>query len=339
MIKTVRELEEKLSKPSEAVNRSVRQLTGDIVILGAAGKMGPTLAMMLKKSCVETGVKKKITAVSRFSDKSVKEHLEENGIETIECDLLDKDNLYKLPDAENIIFLAGMKFGATGKEPLTWAMNTYVPAITADRYRHSKIVALSTGNVYPFTKISVGGCRETDTAEPVGEYAQSCLGRERMFQYFSERNNTPAAIIRLNYAAELRYGVLVDIAQKVRNGIPVDLKMGYVNIIWQADANRAIIRSLTLCSVPPAILNLTGQEIISVRETAEKFGAAFGKKPVFINKESETALLSNSSLLCKTFGPPETTTEQMIQWTAGWLENDNLILNKPTHFETKNGRF
>lgn len=339
MIETVEELEEVLSAPSAEVNEVISQLSGDVVVLGVAGKMGPTLAKMLVKSCLKAGVKKRITGVSRFSDKTVKKHLEKNGIETIECDLLEKESVKKLPDAENVIFLAGMKFGATGKEPLTWAMNTYVPAVAADRYKHSRIVALSTGNVYPFTKITGEGCGETVPTEPVGEYAQSCLGRERIFQYFSEKNKTPVTIIRLNYAAELRYGVLVDIAGKVRDGIPVDLKMGYANVIWQTDANRAIIRTFTLCSSPPAILNLTGPEIISVREVAEKFGNILGKKPVFVNKEEDTALLSNPSLFCKTFGKPETTVEQMIKWTAHWLKKGNPTLNKPTHFETKNGRF
>jgi len=339
MIETVRELEEALSEPSEDVNRVVSQLKGDLVILGVAGKMGPAIAKMIVKSCISSGLRKKVTGVSRFSDKTIKTALEESGIETVECDLLEKENLKKLPDAENVIFLAGMKFGATGKEPLTWAMNTYVSAVTADRYRHSKIVTLSTGNVYPFSKITAGGCRETDPTGPVGEYAQSCLGRERMFQYFSGKNNTPAVIIRLNYAVELRYGVLVDIAEKVRDRIPVDLNMGYANVIWQTDANRAIIQSFSLCSVPPAILNLTGPEIISVRETAEKFGNIFGEKPVFINKETDTALLSNPSFLCETFGKPETGIEQMIQWTGHWLKKGNPTLNKLTHFETKNGKF
>ncbi len=339
MIETVKELEEILSEPSEDVDDIIRNLKGNFVILGVAGKMGPTIAMMLAKSCLKTGMKKRITGVSRFSDRTVKKRLEQNGIETVECNLLEEESVRKLPDVDNVIFLAGMKFGATGKESLTWAMNTYVPAVAADRYRHSRIVALSTGNVYPFSKATGKGCSETDPIGPVGEYAQSCLGRERMFQYFSEKNGTPVTIIRLNYAAELRYGVLIDIAEKVRAGLPVDLKMGYANVIWQADANRAVIRSFTLCSSPPAILNLTGPEVISVRKIAERFGNIFGRKPVFINKEGTTALLSDSSKLCKTFGSPETGVEQMIEWTAHWLENGNPTLNKPTHFETTDGRF
>ncbi|MBN1445855.1 MAG: NAD(P)-dependent oxidoreductase [Candidatus Omnitrophica bacterium] len=338
-MKTVEELEDNLSSPDEEVKKVVSRLKGDIAVLGVAGKMGPTIAKMIANTCSETGGKKKIFGVSRFSNKAAKTALERYGITIVECDLLEKERVSKLPDAENIIYLAGMKFGSTGKEPLTWAMNAYVPALAADRYRNSRIVALSTGNVYPFTKITEGGSREEDSPGPVGEYAQSCLGRERIFQYFSQKNNTPVSIIRLNYAAELRYGVLVDIAEKVRDGIPVELKTGHANVIWQADANRAVIKSFTLCSAPPAILNLTGPEIISVRETAEKFGEIFGRKPVFTGKEEDTALLSNSSLFCKTFGKPETTAEQMIQWTGYWLKEGKPTLNKPTHFETKNGRF
>jgi len=339
MIEMFDELEEILSKPSEGVNKTIKNLKGDIIILGVAGKMGPTIARMLLRSCRETGVKKKILGVSRFSDKNVRQNLEEYGIKTIECDLLERDEVMKLPDAENVIFLAGMKFGATGKESLTWAMNAYVPALVSERYKKSRIVALSTGNVYPFTEVKGGGCRETDPTGPVGEYAQSCLGRERIFQYFSKKNNTPVTIIRLNYAIELRYGVLVDIAEKVRDNTPIDLRMGYANVIWQTDANRGIIQSFSLCSVPPAIINLTGPDIISVRETAEKFGKMFNKKPVFVNKEERTALLSDSSLFWKTFGGTDTDVDQMIKWIGNWLKKGNPTLNKPTHFETKNGRF
>ncbi len=339
MIETIDELEEILSKPSERVNNTIKNLKGDIIILGVAGKMGPTIAKMLSRSYREAGVKKKITGVSRFSDKKVKEKIEGYGVETIECDLLEREGVERLPDAENVIFLAGMKFGATGKEPLTWAMNVYVPAVISERYKKSQIVALSTGNVYPFTEVKGGGCKETDPTGPVGEYGQSCLGRERIFQYFSEKNNTPVTIIRLNYAVELRYGVLVDIAEKVRDNIPIDLRTGYVNVIWQADANRGIIQAFTLCSVPPAILNLTGPEIVLVRESAEKFGGIFGTKPVFVNNETDNALLSNPEFFSKTFGTPETTPGEMIEWIGNWLKKGNPTLNKPTHFETRNGRY
>ena len=339
MIETVEELEDILSSPSGNVNRVVARLNGDIVILGVAGKMGPTIARMLVRSCLESGIKKKITGVSRFSDKTIRETLERSGIETVECNLLERKNVEKLPDAENVVFLAGMKFGTTGKEPLTWVMNTLVPALVAEKYRYSRIVALSTGNVYPLTKVAEGGCTEEHPPEPVGEYAQSCLGRERIFQYFSERNRTPVATIRLNYAVELRYGVLVDIARRVMNGDSIDLRMGYVNVIWQADANRGIIECFSLCSIPPAIINLTGREIISVRKTAEEFASIFGKKPVFVNEEEETALLSNPSFFYETFGDSEITAEQMITWVGEWIKKGNPTFDKPTHFETKNGRF
>ncbi|HOJ40937.1 MAG TPA: NAD-dependent epimerase/dehydratase family protein, partial [bacterium] len=253
-------LEEILSRPGSAVIDTLAQLPGDILILGVAGKIGPSFARLIGRACQATGLKKRITGVARFTNQEVHEYLTRSGIETITGDLLDQELVARLPEAENVFFMAGMKFGATGNEPLTWAMNTYVPALVAHRFQRSRIVAFSTGNVYPFVPVSSGGCKETDPVGPVGEYAQSCLGRERMFQYFSSLHRTPVCLIRLNYACELRYGVLVDIALKVKSGQPVSLSTGFVNVIWQGHVNQVTVQCLKLCQSPPRIINLTGRE-------------------------------------------------------------------------------
>ncbi len=271
-----RGLEEWLSEPLAATRAMLRQIEGDIAVLGAGGKMGPTLAMMLKKAARE----KNVYAVSRFSDKQVRGRLEEKGVKIVEADLLDESAYGGLPDVPNVFYLAGMKFGASGNQPLTWAMNVYMPAIVAQRYRRSRIVALSTGNVYPFTDLQSGGSRETDLPNPVGEYAQSCLGRERMFQHFSQRYGTPVTLIRLNYANELRYGIVVDLTLKILHGEPIDVTMGAVNLIWQGDANNYIIQALRMAASPPAILNVTGPETLAVRDLAGRIGKCWVGSPV-----------------------------------------------------------
>jgi nucleoside-diphosphate-sugar epimerase len=332
-------LTELLSRPSPALTRMMKQLDGDFIFLGVGGKMGPTMAEMALRAAREAGVSKRIIGVSRFSNPEEKEHLEKIGVETISGDLLDKHFLERLPRVKNVIFLAGMKFGAEGNLPLTWAMNTYLPALTANYFTDSRIVALSTGTVYSLVPVSSGGSREDDLFHPVGEYAQSCLGRERMFQYGSDRYGNPVAIIRLNYAVEMRYGVLADIAMKVFLGQPVDLAMGYFNAIWQGDANDMILRSLEQASSPALILNLTGPEILSVRETAEKFGELFNKRPLFEGRETETALLNNASKAFSLLGRPVVGIDEVIRAQAGWILAGRDMLNKPTHFEVRDGKF
>jgi len=278
-------LEDILSEPSEATKKIVAGLIGNIVVLGAGGKMGPTLAMMLKKASPD----KRIYAVSRFSDKAVRNRIEKAQIETIEADLLDELHYCKLPDVENVFYLAGMKFGSTGNQPLTWAMNSYMPALVARHYKDSRIVTYSTGNVYPLVEIAGGGATEQTTPKPIGEYAQSCLGRERIFEYFSQLYKTPVTLVRLNYANEPRYGIIVDLTFKILNDEPIDLTMGTVNLIWQRDANDYIIRAITLAKSPPTLLNVTGPETIPIRRLTEQIGGKLGKKPKFVSQADRTS--------------------------------------------------
>jgi nucleoside-diphosphate-sugar epimerase len=339
LINTVEELEDKLSLPTAADAAAISALEGDILILGAAGKMGPSLAKLARRSITKSGVKKRVIAVARFSDPEVRGDLEKAGIETITCDLLKPGALAELPDIENVIFMAARKFGTSGSEYLTWAMNTYLPGLVAERYRSSRIVAFSTGNVYGLQPATTGGATEATPVAPTGEYAQSALGRERMFEYGSSQWGTQAVLLRLNYAVELRYGVLVDIALAVFNGRPVDLQMGYVNVIWQRDANSACLRSLALCQSPPLVLNIAGPEILSVRHIAEEFGRLFGVKPIFNGCESEVAILSDAAKANAMFGRPTVPPEQLIKWVAHWINRGGALLNKPTHFEVQDGKF
>jgi nucleoside-diphosphate-sugar epimerase len=328
-------LEDILSEPTEATKKTVVGLNGDIVVLGAGGKMGPTLAMMLKKASPG----KRIYAVSRFSDKAARRRIEQTQIETIEADLLDESHYRKLPDVENVFYLAGMKFGSSGNQPLTWAMNSYMPALVAKHYKNSRIVAYSTGNVYPLVEIASGGATEQTTPGPIGEYAQSCLGRERMFEYFSQLYSTPVTLVRLNYANEPRYGIIVDLTSKILNDEPIDLTMGAVNLIWQRDANDYIIQAITLGKSPPAVLNVTGADTIPIRALAEQIGKVLGKKPNFVSQEAPSALLSNASYCHNTFGPPQTTLEQMIAFITSWVTAGKKTLNKPTKYEIRDGKF
>jgi nucleoside-diphosphate-sugar epimerase len=333
------ELEDCLSEPLAADVEAMRQLPGDLLILGVGGKMGPSLAKLARRAIEKAGVKKKVIAVARFSDAAVRNDLAKAGIEIITCDLLKPRALVSLPDAENIIFMAARKFGTSGSEHLTWAMNTFLPGLVAERYRSSRIVAFSTGNVYPLVPIDSGGAAESTPVAPAGEYAQSALGRERMFEYGSAEWGTPVVILRLNYAVELRYGVLVDIALSVFERRAVDLNMGYVNVIWQRDANSACLRSFAHCQSPPLVLNLTGPEILSVRQLAREFGSKFGIEPTFRGSESPVALLSNSAKAQSLFGAPTIAPGQLIDWISHWIAEGGARLNKPTHFEVQDGKF
>lgn len=332
-------LEQELLKPSEALISDMQSLEGDIIMLGVAGKMGPSMARLARRATDLSGVKRRIIGVSRFSDPATRAELEDDGVETLAADLLNEDHLASLPDAPNVIYLAGQKFGTTGKESFTWAMNAYLPGRVAERYRNSRIVAFSTGNVYPFSPVAHGGVAEDQPTGPVGEYGQSCLGRERIFQYFSMRYNIPTLIYRLNYAIDLRYGVLLEIAKSVAEQRPVDLTTGFVNVIWQGDANEIAIRALHHCDVPAKLLNVTGPETISVKWLAEQFGSLLGKTPEFVNEPQPSALLSNASLAHQLFGYPRVTLRQMIELTAAWLQQGGKTLNKPTHFQERTGKF
>jgi nucleoside-diphosphate-sugar epimerase len=339
MISSEQQLEEVLSRPSEADKAALSELQGDLLILGVGGKMGPSLARRARRAADEAGVQRRIIGVARFSAPGLREQLEESGIETVAADLLDPDQLAALPDAPNVIFMAARKFGSTGNEPLTWAMNTYLPARVAQRYAFAKIVAFSSGNLYPLVPVAHGGATESTPVDPVGEYGQSALGRERMFQYFSALHGTPVVFLRLNYAIDLRYGVLLDVGQKVFDRRPVDLKMGHANVIWQGDANSVCLRSFSLCNSPPYILNVTGPETLSVRWVAQRFGEHFGIEAIVEGAESPTALLSNAARCYRLFGYPSVSLEQMIEWLSHWIGMGAPTLSKPTHFEIRDGKF
>lgn len=332
-------IDPRFTEPREETLAALRECPGDIVVLGAGGKMGPSLTAMLARATKELGEKRQVIAVSRWSDRVAKANLKAMGVTTVDCDLLNPDDVMRLPDAPNVIFMAGQKFGTGDRPSVTWAMNTLVPANASRRYAESRIVAFSTGNVYPLTPVDSGGPVESDALRPVGEYAMSCVGRERVFEYFSDRHRTRVAIVRLNYAIDTRYGVLLDLAQRVSAGEAIPLAMGYVNVIWQNDANRIAIECLPRASAPPFVLNVTGRETHSVRDLATRFGKRFGREPVFAGEEGHDALLSNTERLHTTFTPPETTIDEMIDHVATAVEQNAPTLGKPTHFETRDGRF
>lgn len=339
MIETVEQLEALLSLPSEQDVAALRALDGDLMILGVGGKMGPSLARRARRAIELAGVKKRVIGVARFSSGGLEDELHAAGVETIRCDLLAPGALAVLPDIANIVFMAAKKFGTTGAEHTTWAMNTFLPGLVAERFHASRIVAFSTGNVYPLRPIEQGGATEATPVAPVGEYAQSALGRERMFEYGADRWRTPVALLRLNYAVELRYGVLLDIGLAVKEGRPIDLRMGLVNVIWQGDANSVCLRAFAQCQTPPFVLNMTGPETLSVRYIAERFGAALGVQPVFDGTEAPSALLSNASKMTQLFGYPTVAPNDVIDWTAEWIARGGATLNKPTHFQTRDGKF
>lgn len=338
-INTEAELEEILSRPSEADVAAMAQLDGDLLILGAGGKMGPSLARRARRATEQAGVQKRIIAVARFSDGNLRASLASDGIEVLASDLLAPGELAKLPDCPNVIFMAARKFGTTGAEDLTWAMNTYLPGLVAERYRSCRIVAFSTGNVYPLRHAMHGGAVESTPPAPESEYAQSALGRERMFEYAARQWNTRVVILRLNYAIDLRYGVLLDIATAIFERRPVDLRMALVNVIWQGDANSVCLRSFAHCKAPPLTLNLTGPETLSVRYIAEEFGQRFELQPIFTSEEMPTALLSNAAKAHQIFGYPAITASQMMDWIANWIRSGGRRLNKRTHFEVRDGKF
>ena len=339
MIHTEVQLESHLSEPTGEVIEAIAALTGDILILGVGGKMGPTLAKQAKSAIDRAGIAKKVIGVSRFSTPGVQEDLHAVGIETIVADLLSENSLQNLPDIQNVILMAGRKFGSTGNESLTWAMNGYLPGRIAEKFRDSRLVIFSTGNVYPLTPVSHGGATENSPVAPIGEYAQSCLSRERICSYFSSQFGTPMAILRLNYAIDLRYGILLDIAEKVYAEEVISLDMGSVNVIWQGDANAVALRAFAHSQSPPLVLNVTGPETVSIRYLASCFGTLFNKPPRFEGEEALTALLSNAAQCHQLFGYPRVSLGQMIEWVAAWVQVGGTTLRKPTHFEVRDGKF
>ncbi len=332
-------LNERLSRPTHALADSLARTEGDIAVLGVGGKMGPTLAVMARRALDWNEDKRRVFGIARYSDPEVRNYLEANGVETIACDLLDRDAVSQLPYAPNVIYMAGQKFGTTGSPERTWAMNALVPAHVAAHYSGARTVVFSTGCVYPTTPVLRGGSQEQDALEPLGEYANSCIARERIFDFHSQRDGTPVLHFRLNYAIDLRYGVLVDIARKVQSETPIDLTMGHVNVIWQGDANTWALQSLLLATSPPRILNVTGPETISIRALAQEFGWLMNCKPIFTGEEAETALLSNAQLAFAYFGYPTVPLARMTFWVAEWLESQGKTLDKPTHFEVRDGNY
>jgi nucleoside-diphosphate-sugar epimerase len=329
----------KLLEPSDDLVSEIAELKGDILILGVGGKMGPALARLARQAVDKAGVNKKITGVARFSEPGLKEELNNDGIETIRADLLEDDQLQALPDVKNVLYLAGTKFGTTGKESFTWAMNSYLPGRVAQKFKNSRIVVFSTGNVYPLTPVLMGGADETLTPQPVGEYAQSCLGRERLFQYYSLKNNTPILIYRLNYANDVTYGVLLEVARSVKEKRALNLSMGHVNVIWQGDANEMALRAFRYCAVPSKVLNIAGPETISIRWLAQEFGKLLGETPQFTNHEQDTALLSNAAESYRLFGYPKVPLKKMMELIVDWINEGGKIINKPTHFQERTGQF
>ena len=333
------QLDDVLSAPGEGTVEALRRAPGDIVVLGAGGKMGPTLARMAARAARELGDARRVIAVSRYSNRETAAALERAGVETIFADLLDPRAVDQLPPASNVIFMAGQKFGTTDAPWRTWMMNVVVPAYCANRYAASRIVAFSTGNVYPLVPVESGGATEATPPGPIGEYAASCLGRERVFEHAAAANGTCVAIVRLNYAIDLRYGVLTDLAQRILRHEPISLAMGHVNVIWQGDANRAALELLPHCVAPPIVVNVTGARVLSVRELADELGRRLGVAPTFEGNEAPDALLSHTKRMRDLLGEPEMPLDRMLDWVADWTAAGKPLFGKPTHFETRDGAF
>lgn len=332
---SVEELDDFMTLPSPELVDELNQLDGDIMLLGVAGKMGLTLARLAKRACPQ----KRVIGVARFSNADARGQLEDIGVETVKCDLLDREAVAALEDCKNIIFMAGRKFGAEGNQSLTWAMNTHVPTLVAERFSQSRIIAFSTACVYAMTDVASGGSLEDSALTPPGEYANSCIGRERMFEYFSSQYQTPGRLVRLSYAIDMRYGVLHDIARSVWEGKPVSLAMSHANVIWQGDANSYALRLLTRTTVPTSPINISGGEIANVRTLAETFGEIFDRAPLFVDEPQDKMWLVNTDQQHNLFGNPSVPLDVLIEWTADWVRNDRESLDKPTRFEVSDGTY
>lgn len=339
-LQTIEDLEDELSRPTTGVLDTLRSLAGDVIVLGAGGKMGPTLARMVRRGLDEIGhEQRRVIAVSRFSSANAAKGIQRYGVETISCDLMDRGAVMALPDSPNVIFMAGQKFGTSEAPELTWVMNTLVPAIVAERYAKSRMVVFSTGCVYSMVPADGPGANEEGVLSPPGEYANSCVGRERVFTHFAKQHGTRALLFRLCYAIDLRYGVLCDVATNVASGKPVDVSMGAVNVIWQGDANARAIQCLAHTASPPVALNVTGLDRVSVRWLAQRFGMLLNCEPIITGNEGDTAWLWDASRANELFGPPKVSLDEMIEATADWVRQGGALLGKPTHFEKANGRF
>lgn len=337
--RTEEELEERLSHPTPEIVEALRAAPGDIVVLGAGGKMGPSLTAMVRRAADALGDGRRVVAVSRWGNAADAARLEAMGVRLVRADLLTGEAWATLPDAANVIFMAGQKFGTTAAPSLTWMTNTVLPARAAERYREARIVAFSTGNVYPLSRVTGSGSHETDPLSPVGEYAASCVGRERVFEDAAARWGTRIALIRLNYAVDLRYGVLVDLAQRILHDEAIDLQMGHVNCIWQGDANAMALRALPLASAPPFVVNVTGAERLSVRAMALELGRLLGRAPRFAGREGDDALLSNTERAQALFGAPAVGEQTLAAWVAEWALRGGRTLGKATRFERRDGAF
>jgi hypothetical protein len=331
-------LDDWMTRPSSELIRFVSTLQGPLMVLGAGGKMGPSLCVLARRAADAAGIALDIVAVSRFSDPDVRTWLEERGVQTLSCDLMS-DPLGDLPDAEDVLYLVGLKFGTQQAPARTWAVNTLIPARVSERYAGARFVALSSGNVYPFVPATSAGSVETDALTPLGEYPNACVARERIFQYGSEQHGTSGVLVRLNYAVDLRYGVLVDLAQRIAAGQPVDVTMGYLNCIWQRDANDMIIRSLALAEQPMRPLNLTGTTVLPVRALAERLGELMDRPVEIVGEEAPTALLSDASQAVAALGAPSTPLDAVLRWTAEWVSCGQPTLGKPTRFEVRDGHY
>jgi nucleoside-diphosphate-sugar epimerase len=335
-LRDVEHLEEVMTAPSPAVIAALQQLPGDIIVLGVGGKIGPSLARLAKRAAPA----KRVVGVARFSEKEVREKLTQWGIECIAADLLERKEIEALPKLANVVFMAGRKFGSSGDEEQTWAMNALVPALVAEAFAGSRIVAYSTGCVYPYVNVHHGGATEaTPATPPPGAYANSCVAREAMFRYFSRTRGTPGRIIRLNYAIDMRYGVLHDVASRVLAGAPINLATGHVNVIWQGDANAMVLRAFGHCTVPASPLNVSGSETVSIRRLAESFGRRLGKPPVFTGVEAPEAWLVNTAQATRLFGSPNVPLGKLVDWTADWVARGMPSLGKDTHYDVRDGDF
>ena len=336
---TEEKLNELLTTPSDSLVEDMKKINGDIMILGAGGKMGPTLCVLAKNAAKKAGVDKRIIAVSRGSDEIATKFMKDNDIEVIAMDLLDKEKLYSLPEVENVIYMAGKKFGTNGNEWQTWAMNSVLPAFVVDKFKKSNIVVFSSGNIYPIVPVNSGGCSENDRPLPNGEYAMSCLARERSFEYAAQTFGTKVFIYRLNFAVDLRYGVLFDVADKIMKGETISLSTPCFNFIWQGSANEIALRGLLHTEAPACVMNVTGPETISIKKAAIELGKYLGKEPVFENDEGNDAYLNDASLAMETFGYTSVSAKELIRWQAEWILDGGRTLNKPTHFEERKGKY